>query len=131
MSRPVHVMIRVRDDEASLAFYQRAFGFSIADRFDFPDFSLIYLRHSTSPFELELTLNRGRDRPYDLGDGYGHFALTVEDLEATHRDQKAGGFAPGDIKQMQHGDRLLARFYFIQDPDGYKVEVIERHGRFL
>ena len=84
MAKPVHSMIRVLDESKSLDFYARAFGLEIADRLVFPDFALIYLRHSSSPFELELTVNFDREKPYPLGDGYGHLAVVVDDLDAEH-----------------------------------------------
>ena len=79
MAKPVHSMIRVLDEAKSLDFYARAFGLRIADRLVFPDFALIYLRHPSSPFELELTVNFDRKEPYVTGDGYGHLAVVVDD----------------------------------------------------
>ena len=64
MAKPVHSMIRVFDEAKSLDFYARAFGLEIADRLKFPDFALIYLRHPSSPFEVELTVNFDRKEPY-------------------------------------------------------------------
>ena len=69
MAKPIHSMIRVMDELQSLAFYEAAFGLKIAQRFDFDDFSLIYLRGEESGFELELTVNFGRTQPYELGNG--------------------------------------------------------------
>ena len=82
MAKPVHAMIRVLDEARSLQFYARAFGLEVADHLKFPDFALIYLRHPSSPFEVELTVNFDRKQPYDLGDGYGHIAVVVDDLDA-------------------------------------------------
>ena len=84
MAKPVHSMIRVRDEARSRDFYARAFGLELADRFDFDTFALVYLRHPSSPFELELTVNRDRAEPYALGDGYGHLAVVVDDVDAEH-----------------------------------------------
>ena len=75
MAKPVHSMIRVLDEAKSLDFYARAFGLEVADHLKFPDFALIYLRHPSSPFEVELTVNFDRKEPYSLGDGYGHLAV--------------------------------------------------------
>src|SRR3979490_609753 len=72
MAKPVHSMIRVLEEVRSLDFYTRAFGLEVADRLEFPDFALIYLRHPSSPFEVELTVNFDREQPYELGNGYGH-----------------------------------------------------------
>jgi lactoylglutathione lyase len=130
MSKPVHAMIRVRDEARSRDYYARAFGLAVADRFDFPDFTLIYLRDPASPFELELTVNKDRTTPYDLGDGYGHIAVTVDDVEAEQARFTREGLAATPVKTLKHGDRALATFFFATDPDGYKIEVIQRGGRF-
>ena len=83
-----------------------------------------------SEFEVELTVNKGRAEPYDLGTGYGHVAFSVDNLEGERARIEAAGFKPGDIKQMTHEGRPFGRFFFIADPDGYKIEVLERGGRF-
>jgi lactoylglutathione lyase len=130
MATPTHSMIRVLDERKALDFYQRAFGLDPAERFDFDDFALIYLRHPTSPFEVELTVNFNRKDPYGLGDGYGHLAVTVDDLEAEHARLEQEGLAPGPLRDFKHRGSTLARFFFIADPDGYKIEVIQKGGRF-
>ncbi|MDP4024777.1 VOC family protein [Methylobacterium sp. NEAU 140] len=130
MAKPVHSMIRVRDEARARDYYARAFGLEAADRFDFPEFTLVYLRDPASPFELELTVNKSRDAPYDLGDGYGHLAFVVDDVAAEHARHKAEGFTVTDVKPLKHGDTTLATFFFATDPDGYKIEVIQRGGRF-
>lgn len=75
MAKAIHSMIRVLDLERSITFYQQAFGLEVADRFEFDSFTLAYLRNAEADFEVELTLNKGRSEPYDLGDGYGHIAF--------------------------------------------------------
>ena len=130
MAKMIHSMIRVTDEARSLAFYETAFGLTVADRLPFDGFTLIYLRNAESGFELELTVNAGRDKPYDLGDGYGHLAVSVDDLEAEHARIAAAGLKPGDLKTMQREGKPFARFFFIADPDGYKIEVLQRGGRF-
>ena len=130
MAKPVHSMIRALDEARSLDFYQRAFGLEITDRLKFADFALIYLRHPSSPFELELTVNFDRKEPYALGDGYGHLAVVVEDLDAEHARFEREKLAPGPLRDFKHDGKTLARFFFVSDPDGYKIEVIQRGGRF-
>lgn len=130
MAKMIHSMIRVTDEARSLAFYETAFGLTVADRLPFDGFTLIYLRNAESGFELELTVNAGRDKPYHLGDGYGHLAVSVDDLEAEHARISAAGLRPGDVKTMQREGKPFARFFFIADPDGYKIEVLQRGGRF-
>ena len=128
--KPVHSMIRVLDGTRATEFYRRAFGLELADRIEFDDFTLIYLRNATSSFELELTVNKGRTEPYSLGDGYGHFAVVVNDLDGEHARMEAAQLKPGPLRELKHGGTRIARFFFIKDPDGYGTEVIERGGRF-
>ena len=63
MAKAIHMMVRVLDEARSLAFYKKAFGLDVADRLDFPDFTLVYLSNAESPFEIELTINKGRSEP--------------------------------------------------------------------
>jgi lactoylglutathione lyase len=130
MAKAIHSMIRVRDEARSVDFYRRAFGLTIADRFAFEGFTLVYLRNQEADFELELTINHGRTEPYALGDGYGHIAFAVADLDAEHARFQEEGFAPKDIKEFFREGALMARFFFVDDPDGYKIEVLQRHGRY-
>jgi lactoylglutathione lyase len=130
VAKAIHMMIRVLDEGRSLAFYETAFGLAVADRFGFDGFTLVYLRNREADFEVELTINHARTEPYVLGDGYGHVAFAVEDLDAEHARLVAAGLAPNPIKDFHREGALLARFFFIQDPDGYKIEVLQKHGRY-
>ncbi|MDB5621001.1 VOC family protein [Tardiphaga sp.] len=130
MAKPVHSMIRVLDEARSLDFYARGFGLKIAERLAFPDFALIYLHHSSSPFEVELTVNFDRTEPYVLGDGYGHLAVVVDDVDAEHVRFENEKLSPGPLRDFKHDGSTLARFFFVSDPDGYKIEVIQKGGRF-
>ncbi|NEW92673.1 VOC family protein [Rhodopseudomonas sp. BR0M22] len=130
MAKPVHSMVRVLDEERSLKYYRAAFGLEPADRIAFDDFTLIYLRHPSSPFELELTVNADRTEPYQLGDGYGHLAVVVDDVAAEHARFERENLAPGPLRELRHDGGVLARFFFAADPDGYKIEVIQKGGRF-
>ena len=130
MAKAIHSMIRVLDEARSIDFYKKAFGLEIADRLDFENFTLVYLSNEESPFELELTVNKGREAPYDLGDGYGHFAVLVEDLEAEHARFEAEGLNPRKIVEFAPDGELVGKFFFVADPDGYEIEVLERGGRF-
>ncbi|TKT76879.1 VOC family protein [Aquamicrobium sp. LC103] len=130
MAKAIHSMIRVLDEEWSVNFYRSAFGLEIADRFDFDDFTLVYLRNGEADFEVELTINKGRREPYSLGDGYGHIAFCVDDLDAEHDRFTKSGLNPGRIVELNRDGVALARFFFVQDPDGYKIEVLQRGGRY-
>ncbi|RZM08875.1 MAG: lactoylglutathione lyase, partial [Sphingomonas sp.] len=81
-------------------------------------------------FEIELTVNKDRTEAYDLGDGYGHVAVTVADLAAEHARFTREGLPATDVKTLKHGGAELGTFIFATDPDGYKIEVIQRGGRF-
>ncbi len=130
MAKAIHAMIRVLDEKRSVDFYETAFGLTSAERLDFDAFTLIYLSNQESGFELELTINKDRTEAYDLGDGYGHMAFCVDDLQSEHARLLAAGLAPRDIVEFKPGGTLLARFFFIQDPDGYQIEVLQKHGRY-
>ena len=130
MAKAIHSMIRVLDERRSCLFYQSAFGLEVADRLEFDSFTLVYLRNPEADFELELTINKGREEPYALGDGYGHLAFCVPDLDAEHQRLEASGFNPRKIVEFNREGGLLARFFFVADPDGYQIEVLQRHGRY-
>lgn len=130
MAKPIHSMIRVLDEDRAVTFYRTAMGLEVVDRYPFDSFTLIYMRDPASTFELELTVNQGRTEPYDLGDGYGHLAVVVDDLGAARSRMEAAGGAPGPIRELQRDGALLGRFFFIKDPDGYSIEVLQRYGRF-
>lgn len=130
MGKAIHSMIRVLDEARSVAFYRKAFGLDIAARLDFSEFTLIYLSNPQTEFELELTVNKGRTEPYDLGDGYGHLAVSVSDLDAEHARFEAEGLAPRKLVEFAPDGKLVGRFFFVADPDGYQIEVLERSGRF-
>ena len=130
MAKMVHSMIRVLDEARSVAFYDQAFGLKVAERLAFEGFTLVYLSNADSEFELELTINHGRTEPYALGDGYGHLAFSVDDLEAEHARFETLGLNPTPLKELKLEGKPPARFFFVQDPDGYKIEVLQRGGRY-
>jgi lactoylglutathione lyase len=129
-AKAIHAMIRVFDETRSVDFYKRAFGLEIADRFAFDGFTLVYLRNAAADFEIELTINHDRKQPYDLGDGYGHIAFVVDDIEAEHKRFEREGLKPLAVKEFHREGSLLAKFFFVVDPDGYKIEVLQKHGRY-
>ena len=130
MAKAIHMMVRVLDETRAVDFYRRAFGLEIADRFEFDGFMLVYLRNPENDFEVELTINHGRTEPYTHGTGYGHVALAVDNLEAEHKRFTDLGFSPNPIKEFHRDGKLMAKFFFVQDPDGYKIEVLQKHGRY-
>ncbi|WP_186084210.1 VOC family protein [Burkholderia gladioli] len=131
MAKLIHTMVRVRELDRSLPFYEAAFGLLPSHRLDFDDFSLVYLRNAEAEAELELTWNKGREPAYTHGDGYGHVAFVVDDAAAERARLISLGMQPKDLKEFRDGrGELIARFFFIEDPDGYKIEVLERHGHY-
>jgi len=130
MAKAIHSMIRVLDEQRSVDFYKKAFDLSIADRLDFDSFTLLYLSNSENSFELELTVNKGQTEPYELGDAYGHFAVCVDDLESEHRKLNDLGYNPRNIVEFNREGSLLAKFFFVTDPDGYSIEVLQKYGRY-
>jgi lactoylglutathione lyase len=130
MAKLIHSMIRVQDLDRSMAFYRNGFGLEESHRLEFPAFTLLYLRDPESGCEIELTCNKGQAEPYTHGTGYGHVAFCVDDL-ASHRNMLVGhGYTAGEIKSLV-APGGSARYYFTTDPDGYKIEVLERAGHYV
>ena len=125
--RMLHTMIRVKNLEKSIDFYTKLLGMKKLRDKDYPEgkFTLVFIGYGDEKDHtvLELTYNWDHDEPYDLGDGYGHIALGVQDIYKTCKTLKDGGAnivrEPGPMK---HGNTVIA---FIEDPDGYKIELIE------
>jgi lactoylglutathione lyase len=93
VAKAIHSMIRVLDEVRSVRFCERAFGLHVADRFDSETFTLVCLRNAEAGFELGPTVNKGRAEPYDLGDGYGHIAFVMDDVDAGRARLTAAGLA--------------------------------------
>jgi lactoylglutathione lyase len=119
----LHTMIRVGNLEKSLNFYCEVLGMKLSSRKDFPDgkFTLAFVGYGDR-HQIELTYNWDTDK-YDLGNGYGHIALGVEDIYATCNQIKSlGGKVSREPGAMKHGTTVIA---FVEDPDGYKIELIQ------
>ena len=130
MAKAIHSMIRVYDLDRSISFYKEALDLDVAERFDFDGFTLVYLRNSENDFELELTHNHDQQEPYTHGSGYGHLAVCVDDVAQTQAVLRDKGYEPADVKEFFREGSLMARFFFVTDPDGYKIEFLEKHGRY-
>ncbi len=125
--RFLHTMLRVGDMQRSIDFYTRVMGMQLLRTTDRPDqkYSLAFVGYASNPeqAELELTYNYGTDR-YDMGTAYGHVALGVDDIYATcEQIRTRGGNITREPGPVKGGDTLIA---FITDPDGYKIELIQR-----
>lgn len=128
--RILHTMLRVGDLERSIQFYRDVLGMTEISRKDYPDgkFTLAFLGYGRNPeqAEIELTHNWGVTG-YELGTAYGHIALGVDDIHKTcDRIRSAGGKITREPGPMKHGTTVIA---FVQDPDGYKIELIEESSR--
>ena len=130
MAKALHTMIRVLEEARSLAFYGQAFGLEVSKRIDFDAFTLIYLRNNEADFEIELTVNKARTTPYEMGEAYGHLAFCVDDIEAEHARMEAAGLAPKKLINFKHEGGLIARLFFVVDPDGYEIEVMQKFGHY-
>lgn len=127
-ARLLHTMIRVRDLERSLDFYCRLLGMRLLRRKDYPDgrFTLAFVGYGdeAETAVIELTHNWGREEPYALGDAWGHLAVGVADIHAACAELAAAGVPiPRPPGPMKHGGSVIA---FVEDPDGHKVELIQR-----
>jgi lactoylglutathione lyase len=130
--RFLHVMIRVKDLDRSLDFYTRLLGMKLLRRSDYPsgEFTLAFVGYGeeAATTVVELTHNWGRDEPYEIGNGFGHLALGVRGIYETCKALEAEGVKiPRPPGPMKHGTTVIA---FIEDPDGYKIELIELQGRY-
>jgi lactoylglutathione lyase len=123
-TRFVHTCVRVRDPDASVRFYE-ALGFERRGRLNFDSAYNVYLGLPGDGDALELTVNAGRDEPYDLGDGYNHVAVTVDDLDAVLGRLAEIGVEPEKPPYHPGGRDDLPRIAFVADPDGYRVELID------
>jgi len=124
--RLLHTMIRVGDLDKSIDFYTRILGMSLLRRSDYPEgkFTLAFVGYGEedSNTVIELTHN-WETHTYDLGNGFGHLALGVEDIYQVCEDiRQAGGVISREPGPMKHGTTVIA---FVKDPDGYAIELIE------
>lgn len=128
--RLLHTMLRVGDLDKSLDFYTRVLGMTLLRRNDYPEgkFTLAFVGYGPESEHavIELTYNWGVDK-YELGNAYGHIALEVDDAYAAcDKIRAAGGKVVREAGPMKHGHTVLA---FVEDPDGYKIELIQHKGR--
>ena len=126
--RMLHTMLRVGDLERSLRFYTEVLGMRLLRRKDYPDgkFTLAFVGYGeeADTSVLELTHNWGVDK-YELGNAYGHIAIAVDDAyRACEEVKRRGGKVTREAGPMKHGTTVIA---FVEDPDGYKIELIERN----
>jgi lactoylglutathione lyase len=125
--RFVHTCVRVRDIDASLRFYE-ALGYERRGRLQFDGAYNIYLGLPGDGDTLELTVNEGQTESYDLGNGYGHIALVVDDLDAKVAELAERGYEPEKPPYHPGGREEVGPICFVQDPDGYRIELINGAG---
>lgn len=118
----LHTCYRIVDREASLKFYTEIFDFTISRDRKFPEhgFDLVYLVVPGSNFELELTYNYDSE-PYEIGNGFSHMAIGVDDLQAQHQKCLDAGYETTELKGLPGHD---PSYFFVSDPDGYRLEVM-------
>ena len=125
--RLLHTMLRVGDLDRSLSFYVGVLGMKLLRRHDYPEgkFTLAFVGYGAESEQAVLELTHNWDtKSYDVGNGYGHVALEVEDAYAACAGIKQkGGVVTREAGPMKHGTTVIA---FVQDPDGYKIELIQR-----
>ena len=122
----LHTMIRVKDLDKSYKFYTEELGFVESRRKEFPDkkFDLVYLKlPESSDYELELTYNYDQEEDYDLGDGYGHIAISNPDIKSFREKLSNKGYEVTELRGLSDNSD---KYFFVTDPDGYQIEIIER-----
>lgn len=119
----LHTCIRVMDLDKSLKFYTEALGLVESGRKDFPEdeFTIVYLSDEDKNYEIELTYNYNPEKPYTIGDGFGHLAFSAENLEDAREEHKEMGYEVTELMGLPGED---PRYYFLTDPDGFDVEII-------
>jgi lactoylglutathione lyase len=122
--KQIHTCVRVVDIDASIRFYE-ALGFEKRGKLQFQTAYNIYMGLPGDGDTLELTVNEGREEPYDLGDGYNHIAITVDDIHATVAQLAEQGIEPEKPPYHPGGREELGPICFVQDPDGYRIELID------
>ena len=126
--RVLHTMIRVGDLDRSIKFYTDVLGMKLLRKKDYPDgkFTLAFVGYGPESEQAVIELTHNWDTSsYDLGNGFGHIALAVEDAYAACAEIKQrGGKVVREAGPMKHGTTVIA---FVEDPDGYKIELIQRH----
>jgi lactoylglutathione lyase len=127
-ARLLHTMLRVKDLDKSLHFYTDLLGMKLLRKRDYPTgkFTLAFVGYGeeTDSTVIELTHNWGQQEPYSLGNGFGHLAIGVPDVyKACDELGKAGVKIPRPAGPMAHGGSVIA---FIEDPDGYRIELVQR-----
>jgi lactoylglutathione lyase len=127
--RILHTMLRVGDLERALAFYTEVLGMKLLRRREVPDgrFTLAFVGFGPESEHAVLELTHNWDTPkYELGTGYGHVAIEVDDAKAACAEiKRRGGVVTREAGPMKHGTTVIA---FVQDPDGYKIELIQRRA---
>lgn len=127
--RLLHTMLRVGDLERSLDFYTRVLGMQLLRKKDYPEgrFTLAFVGYGPEDQTAVLELTHNWDTAtYELGKGYGHVALGVDDIQATcEAIRSAGGRIVREPGPMKHGSTVIA---FVEDPDGYRIELIQGRG---
>ncbi len=122
----LHTMIRVKDLDKSYKFYTEELGFVESRRKEFPEkkFDLVYLKLPQSPdYELELTYNYDQEEAYDLGNGYGHIAISHSDIKSLREEFLEKGFEVTELRGLSDNSD---KYFFVTDPDGYKIEIIQK-----
>ncbi len=118
----LHTCIRVTNLEKSIQFYKDVLGLVVTREIDHMDkgFKLVYLSSCKGEYEIELTFNEGTTS-YEIGNGFSHVAIGVDDLEKSYENHKSRGY---DVTNLSSLSGNVPSFYFIKDPDGYMVEII-------
>ncbi|MGL4656299.1 MAG: lactoylglutathione lyase [Sarcina sp.] len=121
----LHTCIRVMDLKKSLEFYRDALGLIETRRKEFPEykFDLVYLSDKIGGYEVELTYNYNPEEPYVIGNGFSHIAIESDDIEALREKHIEMGYEVTPLKGLP-GEP--PKYYFVTDPDGYKVEVLRK-----
>lgn len=127
-TRFIHPGLRTKKPEETIRFYGKYFGFKENARADLGVKTLVFLKNPESESELEFSLDKNASLV--LGDGFNHLAFSVSDLDAIYKQCKDDNLNPTEPVDVKVGDAKIARLFFVNDPNGYLVEIVQREGRW-
>ncbi len=128
--KPAHYMIQVKNLETAVSFYERALGFTVADRHRYPGATIVYMRGPDSVFELELLAPDKWDYAHLPEPGRTHIAFTVEDLEAQHARLTGLAITVDPVSDYVTNGIHQTRYFYFYDSEGNQIEFLEPHGRY-
>ncbi|MFK7060992.1 VOC family protein [Flavobacterium oreochromis] len=130
-AKVIHPAFRTYDIDKTVAFYNKYFGFRLDASADLGDLTLNFLKDSGNQVELEFTVFKNPNMTTGMGNGgFDHLAISVDDLPTLHKMMTEDGLEPTELMEVKLGNVVLAKVFYVNDPNGYKLEMVQREGRW-